>query len=262
MTVAHFADGYPERLPELSRKAVEAAPDLIVAGAVDAALELKKITSSLPIVSAFLADAVHLGLISSNAHPGGNVTGIEPYVDGLPAKQFEIARLMLPAVRRIGILGNLNDPKAPPQRQEIEDAARRASIEVSVPEVRNPADLAGAIDMLAQRQVDIAIVLQTSMTVSTRTQIAALTAGRRLPALYGYREHVDEGGLISYGVSMRWCCMRLATFVQKILMGMRPADLPVEFPPRLEMVINAGTARALGITIPQILLARADEVIE
>jgi putative ABC transport system substrate-binding protein len=231
---------------------------VIVAGAVDAALVAKKATATVPIVSGALADAEHLGLIASYARPGGNVTGITPYIAGLPAKQIELARELVPSATKIGLLGNMNDPKAPPQRDELKEAARALGLTVVIPDVRGAEGLVEAI----RERVDVAIVLQTTMLLSLRNRIAPLMATNRVPAVYGYREHVDEGGLISYGVNLGWCWQHLATYVHKILKGAAPADLPVEFPPRLQMVINVKTANVLGITIPPILFARADEVIE
>jgi putative ABC transport system substrate-binding protein len=235
---------------------------VIVAVGVNAAVAVKNVTSTIPIVSSFLADAVHLGLVASYPRPGGNVTGITPYVDGLPAKQMELAREVVPGAARVGILGNMNDPKAPPQRRELEDAARSLEVSVVAPEIRSPEDLDGATKTLVRERVDVVIVLQTTMLLSERRQIAVLAAVRRLPAVYGYREHVDEGGLIGYGVDSRWCYRRAASFVHKILNGTAPGDLPLEFPTHLELVVNLKTARALGITISRLLLARADEVIE
>jgi putative ABC transport system substrate-binding protein len=260
--LVRMAENQAERLPGLAEQIVALKPAVIVAGAVDAALVAKKATSSIPIVSGALADADHLGLIASYSRPGGNVTGITPYVAGLPAKQIELAREVVPRATRIGVLGNFNDPKAPPQREELEAAARALALTVVVGELRSADGLAEALDALARERVDVVIVLQTTMLLSLRTQIPPLMARRRLPAVYGYREHVDEGGLISYGVNLGWCWEHLATYVHKILKGASPADLPVEFPPRLQMVVNMKAATGLGITIPPIVLARADEVIE
>ena len=259
---ARYADGYVERLPALAEELARLKPAVIVAGAVDAAVAARKVTTTIPIVSAALADAVHLGLVASYAHPGSNVTGITPYVEGLPAKQLELAREVVPGATKIGLLGNMNDPKAPPQRQELEGAAGTLGVKVVVPEVRTPEDLAGAIQALASERVDVVIILQTTMMISERRQIGPLLAAARLPTVYGYREHVDDGGLISYGVDLRWCWHHVATYVQKILNGAAPGDLPVEFPTKLEMVVNLNAAKALGLTIPPLILANADELIE
>jgi putative ABC transport system substrate-binding protein len=260
--VYRFSAGREERLPSLAQELVGLRPAVIVAAAVNGAVAVKNVSSTIPIVCGALADAVHLGLIASYARPGGNVTGIAPYLDGLPAKQMQFAREVVPGAGKVGLLGNLNDPKAPPQRRELEDAARSLEVNVIAPEILSPEDLEGAMKTLARERVDVLIVLQTSMLLTERRQIAALAAAKRLPAVYGYREHVDEGGLISYGVDLRWCYRRAATYASKILNGAAPGDLPVEFPTRLAMVINLRTAKALGLTLSSLLLARADEVIE
>ena len=183
-------------------------------------------------------------------------------VAGLPAKQMELAREVVPGAAHIGVLANSSDPKAPPQLQELKTAAQELGVKVAVADVRTPADLDGAFEVLAQQHIDVLIVLQTVVLLFERRRIAALTAAARLPAVYGYREHVDDGGLISYGVDLRACFRRGAYYAQKILSGVAPSDLPVEFPTKLELVINLKTANALGFKMPPTLLARADEVIE
>jgi putative ABC transport system substrate-binding protein len=205
---------------------------------------------------------VHLGLIASDSRPGGNVTGITPYVAGLPAKQMELAREVVPDAARVGVLANLSDPKAPPQSEELTAAGRELGVNVVVADAPTPDDLERAFQVLARQQVDAIIVLQTSMLLSERRRIAALAATTRLPAIYGYREHVDDGGLISYGVDLRACFRRGGYYVYRILNGVAPGDLPVEFPTKLELVINLKTAKTLGLAMPPMLLSRADDVIE
>jgi putative ABC transport system substrate-binding protein len=257
-----FADGYIERLPALADELVRLNPDVILAPASGPAVAAKNATATIPIVTPALADAVHLGLIASESRPGGNVTGIAPYVAGLPAKQMELAREVVPGATRIGVLANLSDPKAPPQWEELEAAGRKLGVDVVAADVRTPDDLDGAFEGLARRRIDAMIVLQTSMLLSERKRIAALAATNRLPAIYGYREHVDDGGLISYGVDLRACFRRGGFYVYKILNGVAPRDLPVEFPTKLELVINLKIAKALGLAVSPILLSRADDVIE
>jgi ABC-type uncharacterized transport system substrate-binding protein len=260
--VVRMAENQAGRLPRLAQEIVALQPAVIVAGAVDTALVARQTTSTIPIVSGALADADHLGLIASYPRPGGNVTGITPYIAGLPAKQIELVRELMPSAAKIGPLGNMNDSKAPPQRDELNAAAGALGLAVVIPELRGADGLAMAIQALASERVDAAIVLQTTMLLSLRMEIPPMMASNRVLAVYGYREHVNEGGLISYGVNLGWCWQHLATFVDKILKGASPADLPVEFPPRLQMVVNMKTANALGITIPSTLMVRADEVIE
>src|SRR5262249_33124684 len=260
--VYRFAEGQEERLPSLAAELVGLKPAVILAGAVNAAVATKNVSETIAIVSPALADAVHLGLIASEARPGGNVTGITPYVEGLPAKQVELAREVVPGAARIGILANLSDPKAPPQLQELEAAGRELGVTVVVADAHTPNDLDSAFRTLADHRIDVMVVLQTSMLLSERQRIASLAATTRLPAVYGYREHVDDGGLISYGVDLRACFRRAAYYVHKILNGVAPGDLPIEFPTNLELVLNLKTAKALGLEIPPMLLARANQVIE
>jgi putative tryptophan/tyrosine transport system substrate-binding protein len=257
-----FADGYTERLPALADELVRLNPNVILAPASGPAVAAKRATATIPIVTPALADAVHLGLIASDSRPGGNVTGITPYVAGLPAKQMELAREVVPGAARIGVLANLSDPKAPPQWEELAAAGRKLEVNVVMADAPTPDDLDSAFQVLARQGTDVVIVLQTSMLVSERNRIATLAATTRLPAIYGYREHVDAGGLISYGVDLRACFRRAAYYVDRILKGVAPGDLPVEFPTKLELVINLKTAKALGIEIPPTLIVRADEVIE
>jgi len=207
--VPRFADGYIERLPALAQELVQLHPSVILAPASGPAVAAKRATATIPIVSPALADAVHLGLVASVSRPGGNVTGITPYVEGLPAKQMELAREVVPGAARIGILANLSDPKAPPQLQELEAAGRELGVTVVVADARNPDDLDSAFRTLADR-IDVMVVLQTSMLLSERQRIASLAGTTRLPAVYGYREHVDDGGLLSYGVDLRACFRRAA----------------------------------------------------
>jgi putative ABC transport system substrate-binding protein len=260
--VYRFADGYIERLPALAEELVLSLPNVILAPASGPAVAAKKLTPTIPIVTAALADGVHLGLIASEARPGGNVTGIAPYVAGLPAKQIELAREIVAGARIIGILTNLDDPKAPEQWKELEAAGRELGVNIVAADAHTPEDLDTAFQKLASPRVDVIVVLQTSMLLNERQRIAVLATAAKLPAVYGYREHVDAGGLISYGVDLRACFRRSAYFVDKILHGTAPSDLPVEFPTQLELVVNLKAAKALGLTIPPALLARAGDVIE
>jgi putative tryptophan/tyrosine transport system substrate-binding protein len=260
--VYRFADGYQERLPALTEEVVRLKPEVILASAVAATVAARKATSTIPIVTPALADAVHLGLIGSEARPGGNVTGIEPYIAGLPAKQIEFAREIVPGASTIGLLTNLKDPKAPPQAQELQASARTANLKTISADANEPDQIEGALRTLSDERADAVIVLQTSMLLTYSGQIAALALEKRLPTVHGYREHVVAGGLISYGVDLRWCFYRGAYFVDRILRGTPPGELPIEFPTQMFLSINLRTAKALGITIEPMLLGRADEVIE
>jgi putative tryptophan/tyrosine transport system substrate-binding protein len=178
------------------------------------------------------------------------------------AKQMELAREVVPGASRIGVLNDADDPKAVPQWQELQAAGQALGVIVTDAEVRTPDDLVNAIQALANQKPNVVIVLQTSMLLSQRQKISSLEEAMRLPMVYGYREHVVDGGLISYGVELRNCFRRSAAYVDKILKGTAPGDLPVEFPTKVELVINLKTARAIGIQVPPTLIARADEIIE
>jgi putative ABC transport system substrate-binding protein len=195
-----------------------------------------------------LADPVGLGFAASDARPNGNLTGIAPYIEGLPAKQLELAREMVPGAKRIGLLDDVIDPKAHPQRREIEAAAEVLEVKIITAEVRTPADIGPAYDALSSERVEVLI--------------ADAAAMKKLPSVYGYREHVDAGGLVSYGVNLNWCYHRSAYYVDKILKGAKPRELPIEFPTKIEFVINLKTAKALGLDVPTSILLRADAVIE
>ena len=256
------ADGQVERLPKAAEELVQLNPDIIVASATIQAVEIKKATDTIPIVVAVLADAVALGLVASDARPGGNVTGIAPYVKGLPAKQLELAREVVPRATRIGLVGDVTDPKAHPQRQEIEAAGKGLEIKIVPAEVRTASDIGSAFESFAAAGVEVAVVEQSTMLIVSRKQIAEVAAAKKLPTVYGYREHVEAGGLISYGVNLNSCYHRAAYYVDRILKGAKPSDLPVEFPSNIELVINLKTAKALGLGIPPTLIVRADKVIE
>jgi putative ABC transport system substrate-binding protein len=260
--VSRYAEGIQDRLKTLAEEIVGLKPNVIVAAAVNAAVPAHTASSTIPIVCPALADAVHLGLIAGEARPGGNVTGIEPYVAGLPAKQMEFAREIAPSATRIGLLTNLHDPKAPPQRQELVSAAKDLGLTIAEADVNGPDEIESAARALTSARVDVVIVLQTGLLLSVGPQIAEFAQANRLPTIYGYREHVLDGGLLSYGVDLRWCYRRAAYFVDRILRGTPPGELPVEFPTKMMLSINLRTAKALDITIPPKLLGLADEVFE
>jgi len=256
-----FTDGAHDRFPALAQELIQLSPDVIVALVIQAAVEARRLTQTIPIVCPLLANPVERGLIASMARPGGNVTGIMFRIDDLAGKQLEIARQLVPAAIRIGLIVNVASGVIV-DRQEAESASERLGIKLISAEVREPDDLAKAFQMLSREQVQAVVLLVDGMLFVERKRIAELAANSRLPAVYGFRDHVDAGGLISYGVNLSENFRRAAAYVVKIIEGAKPGDLPVEFPNKLEMVINLKTAKALGLEIPATLLARADEVIE
>ena len=255
------ADGHLDRTTLLAQQVFDLRPDVILATATPAVVPLAALTKTLPIVCPLLADPIHLGLIASMSRPGGNVTGVLFRTEGLAGKQLELALQMIPDARRIGFLVNVAGPVVI-DRKELENANRMLGVELDTTEVREPADLDAAFRTLADSGVQAIVVQTDPMFFNERERISVLAAANRLPAVYAFRDHVDAGGLISYGVNLGACFHSAATYVVKILKGSRAGDLPVEFPTQLELIINLKTAMALGLEIPPSLLARADEVIE
>ena len=255
--------GSTSELPKAAEQLVELNPDVILAAASATALAAKQATSTIPIVVAALGNPVALGLaVSDSRRPSDNVTGLMPYVQGLPSKQLELAREIVPSARKIGIVTDTSDIKATPQWDEINAAASKSEIMIVGADVRRPEDIDLAFGTFKAERVDVVIVLQANFLILDRAHIAAAAAANRLPIVCGYREHVETGGLISYGVNLEYCFRRAATYVYKILKGTPVADLPIEFPTKLELIINLKTAKALGLEISPMLLVRADEVIE
>ena len=257
-----WAEGYLERLPALAEESVRRGSDVIVAANPQAALAAKDATKTIPIVGALLDDPVGLGLIKSDARPGGNVTGLLSSLPGLPAKQLELVRDVMPGASRIGLLVNPTNVSDLSQRREMEIAGAAIALKLVSVETRTPEDLDLVFPALARERVDVVIALRDPLFFTQRRTLAAAALVSRLPTIYAFREAVDDGGLISYGVNISQNFRRAAEYVVKILKGASPGDLPVEFPTKLELVINLPTAKALGLSVPPTLLARADEVIE
>ena len=259
--VYRFAEGHLDRFPALAAEVVGLRPDVILATVTPAAVATKALTTSIPIVCPLLANAINLGLIANESRPGGNVTGISFRTEGLTSKQVELALQMIPNLVKIGFLVNVASGVII-DRQELESTCQRLGIKAVPAEVRSANDLDAAFQSLADDHVQAVIVLVDGMLFSERNRIAALAAATRLPAIYGFRDHVDAGGLASYGVNLSENFHRAAAYVNKILKGAKPGDLPVEFPTKLELVVNNQAAKALGLNIPPPVLVRADEVIE
>jgi putative ABC transport system substrate-binding protein len=256
-----FAEGRMDRFPQLAEELVGLMPDVIMVAVTPAAVATRKLTQTIPIVCPLLADPIRFGLIASEARPGGNVTGLLFRIEGLTGKQIELAHELIPNMAKIALLVNVASGVII-DRQEAESACQRLGIELVPAEVQAPNDLDRAFQALANNGVQAVIALVDGMLFNERDRVAALAAAARLPVIYGFRDHVDAGGLVSYGVSLADNFHRAAAYVVKILKGAKPGDLPVEFATKFEMVINLKAAKALGLEIPPILLARADEVIE
>jgi putative ABC transport system substrate-binding protein len=258
-----FAEGRYDRLPDLAAELVRLRVDLIVAVPTAAVVAAKNATATIPIVMISVGDPVGLGLVASLARPGGNATGLS-YSAGLEifSKQLELLKETVPKVRRVAVLSNPAHPAHPLQIREVNIAARSLGLQLQLLEARGPNEFDGAFAAMAKERVEALLVVVDAMFILHRTRLADLAARSRLPAVYGTRESVEAGGLMSYGPSVRDLFRRSATFVDKILKGAKPGDLPVEQPTQFELVINLKTAKALGLRIPQSLLQRADEVIQ
>ncbi len=258
-----FAEGRSDRLPDLAAGLVRLEVDIIVAGATLGAVAAKHASSTIPIVMISVADPVGLGLIDSLARPGGNATGLTYSVGtDIIGKQLELLKQIVPTVRRVAILSNPAFPAQALAIREVKVAARLLGVQLQLLEARGPDELEDAFAAMAKRGVGALLVVGDAMFLLHRTRLAELAARSRLPAAYALREHVEAGGLMSYGPSLTDLFRRAAIFVDKILKGGKPGDVPVEQPTKFELVINLKTAKALALTIPPSLLLRADEVIE
>lgn len=220
----------------------------------------RQLSQTIPIVCPLLADPIGFGLIASESRPGGNVTGVLFRTPGLASKQVELALQLVPGLAKLGFIVNIASGVII-DRQELEETCERLRVKAIPAEVRTPDDLERAFHAIADARVEAIVVLVDGMFFQERFRMAALAAEVRLPAIYGFRTHVDAGGLISYGVNLDENFNRCATYVSKILRGASPSDLPVEFPTKLELIVNNTAATALGLTIPPSVLVRADEVI-
>jgi putative tryptophan/tyrosine transport system substrate-binding protein len=253
----------PDRVPTLVAELMALTPDLLVAAGPQAAVALKSATTSIPIVFVAVFDPVELGLVQSLSRPGGNITGLATYVPGgWVAKRIEILRELIPGASKIALLVN---PDNPMQRQVLADevprTARELSISLPAVEVTKAEDLDTAFASAASQRADAMIVFGDYLTIRQGPRIVALAAKHHLPAIYFFRQFAN-GGLIVYGPNIADLFRRAGGYVDKILKGTKPADLPVEQPTKFELVINMKTAKALGLTVPPSLLVSADEVIE
>jgi putative ABC transport system substrate-binding protein len=256
-----FGEGRPERLPPLAAELVRLKVDVIVATSPPAPEAAKQATSTIPIVFAVTADPVAEGLVASIARPGGNITGLTSISPELVGKQLELLKEVAPKISRVAVLQNPSNLGHPFMLPQAEGAARALEVQLHILPARTPPEIEAAFAAMRRQRAGGVLVLRDGLFLAQRTQIAALAAKGRLPAVYGHREVAEAGGLMAYGASVPLMYRRAATYVDKILKGARPADLPVEQPTRFELVINLKTAKALGLTIPQSVLVRADQVI-
>lgn len=258
---ARFADGAADRLASLAAELVQQRVDLILIGSTPGTLAVKKATTTIPVVMVTTGDPVGGGLVASMRRPGGNVTGVTALGQALNVKRLEIIKEAFPSVARVAVLANAGSPYTRQFHTEREGAARALGLQVRVHEMRDLAFDQAFTAIRADRS-DALMVLPDATLISHRRRIVDLAARSRLPAIYGEREFVDVGGLMFYGASLADMYRHAAVYADKILKGAKPADLPVEQPTKLELVVQLKTARALGLTIPAAILARADRVVE
>jgi putative ABC transport system substrate-binding protein len=259
--IALFSEGRSDTLPELAAQLVRLEVDVIVAAPTQAILAAQQATRTIPIVMANTSDPVRIGFVQSLARPGGNITGLSNQVADLGPKQLQLLRELIPTVRQVTVLINPRNP-GHVRWIDYQKAAEQLGMGLHAAEAASDAALDGAFAAIERRHLDALLVFGDGLFLNHRARIAQWAVAIRLPTMYVFREHVDAGGLMSYRPSSRANYQRAATYVDKILKGARPADLPVEQPTRFELVINAQTARMLGLTVPDKLLVAADEVIE
>ena len=257
-----YAANRDDRLPELAAELVSLNVDVIVAAGTLAPLAAKHATATIPIVMTSAGDPLGTGLVSSLARPGGNVTGLSLMSPDLSGKRLEFLKHIVPALARVAIIWNADNPYPALVFRQTENAARLLKLEAQSLEVRTPDDVNSALEAAVRGKADALITVEDPLTVNHRKQIADFAVKNRLPTISGLREYVDAGGLLSYGPALAELYRRAANYVDKILKGAKPSELPIEQPTKFELVINLKTAKGIGLAIPPDMLAIADEVIE
>jgi ABC-type uncharacterized transport system substrate-binding protein len=256
-----FAEGNSERLPELAAELVRLKPDVIVANTTSGALAAKRATTTIPIVMTNAGDPVASGLVASLARPGGNITGLSMLNVELGGKRVELLKETIPSLSRLFVLWNPTNHGNALIKNNTERAAHALGMQIHSLEARVRADIDPALTTIHSGPNSALAVIEEPLTFDSRTQIISFTLKRHLPSIFGLKEYIDDGGLMSYGVSLPDLNRRAATYVDRVLKGAKPADLPVEQPTKFEFIINLKTAKQIGLTIPPNVLARADRVI-
>ena len=257
-----WAEGKFDRLPALAAELVRLKVEVIVTGGSTSSGAAKKVTTTVPIVMAQVSDPVGSGFVASLGRPGGNMTGLSTLAPEISGKQLEFLKEIVPKLSRVAVLGTSTAPGNAQALKETGLAAKAFKVQLQYLDILGPADIESAFRAATKGRADAVLVLGTPVFISQRTQLAELAIKSRIPATYQASEYVEAGGLMTYGVSVVDLYRRAATYVDKILKGAKPADLPVEQPSKFEFVINLKTAKQIGLTIPPNVLARADRVIQ
>ena len=257
-----YADGQPDRLPGLAAELVAHKVDIIVTSSTPGCLAAKQATTTIPIVFAASSDPLSTGVVKSLARPGGNITGLSLMAADLSAKRLELLQILVPGISRVAVLWDFSNPGMALRVQETRLAAEQLKATFYDAGARDLNGLEASFAALSERRPEALVVTAEPFTISHRDRILEFTMRNRIPAIYEEGRFAQAGGLMAYGPNVRDMFRRAAAYVDKILRGAKPADLPVEQPTQFELVVNLKTAKALGLTVPPSLLARADQVIE
>jgi putative ABC transport system substrate-binding protein len=254
--------GDARRAAELAASLVGLKPDVLVASSSTQTEAVRNLTTTIPIIFLLHADPVGAGHVASLARPGGNITGVSQLMTDVSAKMFQVLHEAVPQARRIGVLWNPTTPSHPPALKVIESSARQLGLHPVMIGAKAAEELDGAFATMVRERVEALLVIASPLTFRERGRLAELCLAHRLPAIFGFRQNVEAGGLVSYGVDIQDQIARAAVYVDRVLRGAKPAELPVEQATKFELAINVKTAKALGLTMPQTVMLRADKLIE
>jgi putative tryptophan/tyrosine transport system substrate-binding protein len=257
-----FAEGHDDRYPAMAVELVTLPVDLIVTSGTPAALAAKSATATIPIVMGSVGEAISTGLVASLARPGGNITGFSAVTPELESKRLEVLKDLVPRLSRVGILANTTNPLFQISLKNLRPAADQFGVALAIFEVRDRNEIDGALLKLVQTRSDAALIAADTLLLNNRREIVEALAKNKLPAIYPFREYVEVGGLLAHGANLSVLFERAAAYVDRILKGAKPADLPVQQATAFELIINLKSAKMLGIEVPPTFVARADEVIE
>jgi putative tryptophan/tyrosine transport system substrate-binding protein len=257
-----YAEGKLDRLPALASELVRLKVDVVLTAGPAATRSAKQATATIPIVMGFHDDPVGSGVADSLARPGGNITGLSTLAPEISGKQLELLREITPKLSRVAVLGHATQPGNPQALREINLAADAVGLQLQYLEIQAPKDIETAFQAASKERAGAVLVMASPITFTQRRQVVDLAVKSRLPTIYSRPEYVEDGGLVFYGVSYTDLFRRAATYVDKILKGAKPADLPIEQPKKFEFIINLKAAKQIGLTIPPNVLARADRVIK